>query len=96
VSGGGDGDAVRRRVVVTGQVQGVFYRDSCRREARARGVAGWVCNRPDGGVEAVFEGPAGAVKELVAWTRVGPPHASVADVVVSDEQAEGLRGFDVR
>ena len=94
-NGAGDGP-VRRRVVVTGRVQGVFYRDSCRREARARGVSGWVTNRPDGAVEAVFEGAPAAVDALVAWTRTGPPHASVDDVAVSTEEPEGLSGFDVR
>jgi acylphosphatase len=83
-------------VVVTGQVQGVFYRDSCRREAQSRGVAGWVRNCPDGSVEAVFEGAPDAVEALVSWARVGPPHASVADVTVEDEQPEGLSGFTVR
>jgi acylphosphatase len=87
---------VRRRVVVTGQVQGVFYRDSCRREARARSVAGWVRNLPDGSVEAVFEGAPDAVDVMVAWAGVGPPHASVAGTTVSEEQPEGLSGFTVR
>lgn len=92
-SGGG---SVRRRVVVTGQVQGVFYRDSCRRAARSRGVAGWVRNLPDGDVEAVFEGAADAVDAMVAWARVGPPHASVSDLTTHDEKPEGLSGFTVR
>jgi acylphosphatase len=91
-SGGGP---VRRRVVVTGQVQGVFYRDSCRRAARSRGVAGWVRNLPDGDVEAVFEGAADAVDAMVAWARVGPPHASVSDLTAQDEKPEGLSGFTV-
>ena len=54
-------DLIRQRVVVTGQVQGVFFRDTTRREAGRLGVSGWVCNRRDGAVEAVFEGPADAV-----------------------------------
>ena len=87
---------IRRRVVVTGQVQGVFYRESCRREARSRSVAGWVRNRSDGSVEAVFEGAPDAVEAMVAWAEVGPPHASVAGSTVNEEQPEGLSGFTVR
>jgi acylphosphatase len=93
VSGGG---SVRRRVVVTGQVQGVFYRDSCRREARSRGLAGWVRNLPDGSVEAVFEGAPDAVEAMVAWARVGPPQATVSELAARDEKPEGLSGFTVR
>jgi acylphosphatase len=89
-------DVVRQRVVVSGHVQGVFFRDSTRREAQRRGVAGWVCNRRDGAVEAVFEGPRSAVDALVAFCRSGPRGASVADVSVHDEQPAGLTGFDVR
>ncbi len=87
---------VRRRVVVTGRVQGVLFRDSARREAGARGVAGWVTNRPDGAVEAVFEGPAEDVDALVAWMRHGPRHAQVEGTHVTHEEAEGERGFQVR
>jgi len=86
---------IRRRVVVRGTVQGVFFRASCQREAYARGVAGWVANRPDGAVEAVFEGADSAVEALVAWCRQGPPHAAVSGVDVTDEEPEGLAGFDV-
>jgi len=89
-------DAVRRRVVVHGHVQGVFFRDSCRREATSRGVAGWVTNRPDGAVEAVFEGEAGAVEALVGWCRHGPRGADVDSVEDTAEEPEGLSGFDVR
>jgi acylphosphatase len=87
---------VRRRVVVTGRVQGVFFRDSARRAARDRGVAGWVTNRGDGAVEAVFEGPAAEVEALVEWMREGPPHARVEGVHVSHEQPRGESGFRVR
>jgi acylphosphatase len=87
---------VRRRVVVHGDVQGVFFRDSTRREADRRGVAGWVTNRSDGAVEAVFEGRAEDVDALVAFSRAGPPHADVRDVEVSEEEPEGLDGFTVR
>ncbi len=89
-------DAVRRRVVVHGHVQGVFFRDSCRREATSRGVAGWVTNRPDGAVEVVFEGEAGAVEALVDWCRHGPRGADVDSVENKAEEPEGLSGFDVR
>lgn len=88
--------AARRRVEVTGFVQGVFFRETCRREAVRRGVTGWVRNRPDGAVEAVFEGPPAAVEEMVGWARRGPAQAQVADVVVHDEPAEGLDRFTVR
>ena len=87
---------IRRNVVVRGMVQGVFFRASCQREAAARGVAGWVSNRPDGAVEAVFEGDDAAVEALVEWCRQGPPHAVVAGVDVTDEEPEGLSRFSVR
>jgi acylphosphatase len=86
---------IRRHVVVHGEVQGVFFRDSTRREASSRGVAGWVCNRADGAVEAVFEGQEAAVEELVDWCRTGPPRANVRDVEVLEEEPEGLDGFRV-
>jgi acylphosphatase len=85
----------RKRVVVSGRVQGVFFRASCAREARARGLAGWVRNRDDGAVEAVFEGDASAVAELVAWCREGPDRARVERLEVTAEAPEGLRGFAV-
>ena len=87
---------IRRRVRATGRVQGVFFRDSTRREAERRGVAGWARNRPDGSVEAVFEGPPDAVEALVEFTRAGPGHAEVDALDVASEEPEGLRGFDVR
>jgi acylphosphatase len=86
----------RRRVVVHGSVQGVFFRDSTEKEARSRGVAGWVRNRDDGAVEAVFEGDADAVDAMVEFARSGPSHADVERVDVEDEQPEGLEGFEVR
>jgi acylphosphatase len=89
-------ETVRRRVVVRGNVQGVFFRDSCRREASSRGVAGWVTNRPDGAVEAVFEGDADAVQSLVDWCRSGPRGADVDAVDDSSEEPEGLSGFEIR
>lgn len=86
---------VRRRVIVHGRVQGVFFRDTTRRLAEQRGVAGWVRNNGDGTVEAVFEGEAGAVDRLLAFAREGPRGAYVERVEVGEEQPEGLRGFRV-
>jgi len=79
-----------------GRVQGVFFRDSVRREAARRGVAGWVRNCFDGSVEAVFEGPPDAVAALVDYCRAGPGHSEVARLEESSEAAEGLRGFEIR
>ena len=87
---------VRRRVRAHGRVQGVFFRDSVRREAERRGVAGWASNEPDGTVAAVFEGPPGDVDALVELCRSGPGHADVERLDVDDEEPEGLRGFSVR
>lgn len=89
-------ETIRRRVLVHGRVQGVFFRDSTREEAQRRGVSGWVSNRSDGAVEAVFEGPADAVQELVQFARTGPKRASVRDVEVREEPPEGLSSFEVR
>jgi acylphosphatase len=86
---------VRRRVVVFGRVQGVFFRDSCQRAAAAAGVVGSVRNRGDGAVEAVFEGDEAAVDRMVAWCRQGPSHARVDRVEVTDEVAQGERSFRV-
>jgi acylphosphatase len=83
-------------VVVEGRVQGVFFRESTRRAARSRGVDGWVCNRADGAVEAVFEGDADAVAALVAFCERGPRGAEVSRVETFDEEPEGLSGFQVR
>jgi acylphosphatase len=87
---------IRRRVVVHGHVQGVFFRDSTRRLAQRYGISGWVANRPAGAVEAVFEGEADAVERLVAFSRKGPRGAQVSSVEVIEEEPEGLRGFAVR
>jgi acylphosphatase len=86
---------IRRRVVVSGQVQNVFFRDSCRREARSRHVAGWVRNNSDGTVEAIFEGDPDAVTTLVDWAHEGPAGAQVSRVEVTEEEPEGLSGFRV-
>lgn len=84
------------RVVVHGDVQGVFFRDSCRREAQSAAVAGWVRNGASGTVEALFEGRESGVKQLVEWCNAGPPQARVDRVDVSDEPESGLSGFEVR
>jgi acylphosphatase len=94
--GVGDQDRDARQVAVHGRVQGVFFRDSCRTEARAAGVAGWVGNAPDGTVRARLEGPRDAVERLVAWLHQGPPHADVERVDVREVTLEGLEGFEVR
>ncbi len=86
----------RRRVVVQGHVQGVFFRETTRRRALTEGIAGWVRNQPDGSVEAVLEGEREAVERLVAFLREGPRGARVDWVDVVSEEAEGLDGFDVR
>jgi acylphosphatase len=86
---------MRRRVVVHGLVQGVFFRDTVRRHAQSRNVAGWVRNNRDGTVEAVFEGEPGAVEQLVSFVHQGPSGAVVARVDVSDEEDEGLTAFVV-
>jgi acylphosphatase len=87
---------VRRRVLVSGRVQGVFYRSTCRRLAVRHGVAGWVRNLPDGRVEAAFEGAPDAVAELVRWCAAGPDHAVVTRVESHDEPPESLTGFEIR
>jgi len=87
---------IRRRVIVRGTVQGVFFRDSCQREAWDAGVAGWVTNTPDGAVEAVFEGETNAVDRMVEWCRQGPPHATVEEMDLTDEPPRGESGFSAR
>ena len=82
--------------MVSGRVQGVFFRDTTRRRAEAAGVAGWVRNTLDGTVEAAFEGDPDAVEEMVEFCRRGPSGAEVSSVGVFDEAPEGLDGFEVR
>ncbi|HVL94034.1 MAG TPA: acylphosphatase [Acidimicrobiales bacterium] len=88
-------EVVRRRLLVDGRVQNVFFRESCRREALAAGVTGRARNLGDGRVEVVLEGAPEAVARVVAWCRQGPPQAFVIDVVVAEEEPEGLSGFAV-
>jgi acylphosphatase len=87
---------IARRIVVSGRVQGVFFRDTMRRIAGEHGVAGWVRNRDDGTVEAHLEGEPAAVDAVVAWARSGPPRAEVSGVEAGDVPPEGLGGFAVR
>jgi len=86
----------RRRIVVQGHVQGVFFREATRRRAQAAGVTGYVRNCPDGTVEAVFEGEREAVERLVEFCREGPRGARVDWVDVVGEEPAGLTGFEVR
>ena len=86
---------VRCRLKVSGIVQGVFYRDSCRSAAVDLGVRGWVRNCSDGSVEVVADGSREAVGRLVEWCREGPPRAIVTDVVIIDEELAGESEFRV-
>ena len=86
---------IRRRVVVHGFVQGVFFRETTRRRAEAARVSGWVRNRPDGAVEAVFEGEPEAVAQVLAFVAEGPHGARVDRIDVSEEEPEGPSGFSV-
>ena len=89
-------DIVRTRVIVSGIVQGVFFRARTQEQARAHDVAGWVRNMRDGSVEAVFEGPPEAVEAVVAWCGRGPDHALVESIERFAEEPEGLLGFQIR
>jgi acylphosphatase len=87
---------VRKRVLVSGRVQGVFYRDTCRRVASEQEVSGWARNLPDGRVEIVVEGPDERVDRVVDWAREGTPWAEVTDVEVIDEEPTGETHFRIR
>ena len=90
-------DKERAHVRISGQVQGVFFRDSTRQKAEKLNLAGWVKNLSDGRVEAVFEGPSQKVREMISWCEEGPRHASVENVDTDFEGADGdLHGFEVR
>jgi acylphosphatase len=89
-------DRVRTHVFVSGHVQGVYFRATTRDRAREVGVDGWVRNRTDGRVEAVFEGPPEAVKAMVEFCQEGSPAADVEEVTVRHEDPEGLDDFSVR
>jgi len=81
---------------VTGLVQGVFFRAWARDEAQALGVSGWIRNCSDGSVEALLEGEAEAIEELIDLLREGPPGAQVEDVEIEEADREGLSSFEVR
>jgi acylphosphatase len=87
---------IRKRVIVHGRVQGVFFRDTTRRMAQSRGLGGWVRNTREGTVEAVFEGEAEAAESMVRWCGEGPRGAVVERVEVRDEAPEGLTEFRIR
>jgi acylphosphatase len=86
---------IRRRLVVSGEVQGVFYRDTCRSIAESAGVAGSASNLPDGRVEVVLEGPEDAVEKVVAWCRRGTPQSTVQGVDIEEEEPLGDTSFRV-
>jgi acylphosphatase len=87
---------VRRRLVIRGRVQGVFFRDTLRRVAERQGVSGWARNTYEGTVEAVLEGEDDAVERTIAFAHQGPEGASVEQVDVEEEEPEGLTGFAIR
>ena len=87
---------IRRRVIVEGHVQGVFFRQSCQRKALAVGIAGWIRNNIDGSVEAALEGDADAVERIVSWMRVGPTGAVVTGVKIIEEDLLGEHAFRIR
>jgi len=88
-------DAIGRRAIVSGVVQGVGFRWSAREMAGRLGVAGFARNRADATVEVEAEGEPGAVDEFVAWLQSGPPGASVTGVETHDVETTGATGFDV-
>jgi len=88
---------VRAHVLVSGWVQGVFFRSETRHEANKRDVRGWVRNLPDGRVEAVFEGEEEAVRKLIEFCKRGPPGARVIRVDVLRENYTGeFKDFEIR
>lgn len=88
-------EPVRKRLRIEGRVQGVFYRDSCRRRATELRIAGSAENLDDGAVEVVLEGDPQTVAMMIDWCRKGPPSASVSEVTITDEPPKGLAGFDI-
>ena len=92
---GDTAEVIRRQLSITRRVQGVFFRDSCRREAERLGVSGWARNLDDGRVDVVAEGAPDQVEALTLWCRTGPDQAVVDHVEVRDEEPEGLTGFSV-
>ena len=87
---------IRIHLIIEGRVQGVWFRDSTRREAVSLGVFGWVRNRPDGSVEVVAEGPEDQVEKLTSWCNHGPPAARVSQVHETREKWQGeFKVFDI-
>jgi acylphosphatase len=86
----------RRHLIVKGRVHGVGYRWSCRAQADALGVTGWVRNLPDGTVEVAMEGEDQAVEQLLAWCRRGPLPARVTEVEALPEPLQGDASFEIR
>jgi acylphosphatase len=86
-------EVVRRRLLISGLVQGVYFRDSVRREAAVSGVLGFARNLADGRVEVALEGEPAAVERVVEWCRKGPPQARVDAVEIFAEPPEGASGF---
>lgn len=86
---------VRRKLIISGHVQGVFFRDSCRQMAREQSVSGSATNLPDGRIEIHLEGYKPAVDRVIAWCRLGPPMADVEKVEVYEERPVGQNGFSV-
>ncbi len=90
-------DSASAHVIISGRVQGVFFRAETKRAAEKIGVAGWVRNLPDGTVEAVFEGPRPLVERAIDWCRQGSPMSRVTDIAVHWQQVSGESGtFTIR
>jgi acylphosphatase len=89
-------DVIRRRLVVMGRVNHPSFRESYLREGRRLGIRGWALNRDDDRVDAVFEGEASAVEEMIEWTRSGPAHDFVTHVEVIEEEPVGEGEFTMR
>jgi len=88
---------VRARAIISGRVQGVFFRMETRRAAERYGVFGWVRNRRDGTVEALFEGDKKCVESILQWCKKGPPHSKVKDIKVSWDTYSGeFTQFEIR
>ncbi|HDL85026.1 MAG TPA: acylphosphatase [Candidatus Acetothermia bacterium] len=93
----GDNQTIRAHLLISGRVQGVFYRTSTQDKARSLGLSGWVCNLPDGRVEIIVQGRPEDVQELIVWAHSGPPLAIVDEVDVTwEEPLAGEIGFRVR
>ncbi len=90
-------EPVRAHVIISGRVQGVFFRMETLEEAKRTGVSGWVKNKQDGTVEAVFEGEKALVDSVIQWCRKGPPASKVKDITVAWEPYRGeFKGFNIR